>query len=222
MEPTCAILSGTLSHARTGSNFRAFDASSAALFNPHSLGLRYLFGRSTILFIQFLVDQQITKVRLRRATTGSFNVYDNLFLKKIFIYDNDIYKARGIIIKQTAIKTLDENELEFIEALRNLNVPRNVATLITYLANANEATSREIEVGTNLRQPEVSIAMRALRQNNWVDERDIKTEVKGRPMTVYKLGVPIEKIIQYYEDEIDRASAHAMESIQRLKELTTA
>jgi len=160
--------------------------------------------------------------RLRRATTGSFNVYDNLFLKKIFIYDKDIYKARGIIIKQTAIKTLDENELEFIEALRNLNVPRNVATLITCLANANEATSREIEVGTNLRQPEVSIAMRALRQNNWVDERDIKTEVKGRPMKVYKLGVPIEKIIQHYEDESNRASAHAMEFIQRLKELTTA
>ena len=41
-------------------------------------------------------------------------------------------------------------------------------------------------------------------------------------MKVYKLGVPIEKIIQYYEDESDRASAHAMESIQRLKELTTA
>jgi predicted transcriptional regulator len=101
-------------------------------------------------------------------------------------------------------------------------VPRNVATLITYLANANEATSREIEMGTNLRQPEVSIAMRALRQNKWVEEREIKAEGKGRPMKVYKLDVPLESIINHYEEESNRESAHAMESIQKLKDLTTA
>ena len=103
-----------------------------------------------------------------------------------------MYKFRGIIMKQTSIRVLDERDLEFIEALRNLTVPRNVATLITYLANASEATSREIEVGTNLRQPEVSISMRSLRQNKWVEEREIKAEGKGRPMKVYKLGVPLE------------------------------
>ena len=53
-------------------------------------------------------------------------------------------------MKQTAIKVLDETDLEFIEALRNLKVPRNVATLITYLANANEATSREDRSGNKL------------------------------------------------------------------------
>jgi predicted transcriptional regulator len=115
---------------------------------------------------------------------------------------------------------LDEKDLEFIDALRSLKVPRNVAVLITYLANTDEATSREIEVGTILRQPEVSIAMRTLRNNNWVEERDIKTEGKGRPMKVYKLSVPIEKIIKHYEEERKRESAQAMLSIQRLKELT--
>jgi predicted transcriptional regulator len=124
-------------------------------------------------------------------------------------------------MKQTSIRVLDDTDLEFIEALRNLKVPRNVATLITYLSSAKEATSREIEVGTNLRQPEVSIAMRALRQNKWVEEREIKTEGKGRPMKVYKLGMPLESIINHYEEESNRESAHAMESIQRLKELTT-
>jgi predicted transcriptional regulator len=133
-----------------------------------------------------------------------------------------MYKSRGIIIKQTSVKVLDEKDLEFIEALRNLKVPRNVAALITYLADANEATSREIEMGTNLRQPEVSIAMRSLRQNNWVDERNIKAEGKGRPMIVYKLGVPLKSIINHYEEESKQESAQAMMSIQRLKELTAA
>ena len=125
-------------------------------------------------------------------------------------------------MKQTSVKMLDEKDLEFIDALRSLKVPRNVAILIAYLANANEATSREIEVGTNLRQPEVSIAMRSLRQNNWVDDRNIKADGKGRPTIVYKLGVPLESIINHYEEESKKESAQAMMSIQRLKQLTTA
>jgi predicted transcriptional regulator len=117
---------------------------------------------------------------------------------------------------------LDEKDQEFIDALRSLNVPRNVAGLITYLANTNEATSREIETGTNLRQPEVSIAMRTLRQNNWIEEREVKTEGKGRPMKVYKLSVPIEKIIRHYEEEKNSEATRTMHAIQRLKELSPA
>jgi predicted transcriptional regulator len=116
---------------------------------------------------------------------------------------------------------LDEKDLEFIDTLRSLEVPRNVATLITYLANANEVTSREIEIGTSLRQPEVSIAMRTLRQNKWIDERDVKAEGKGRPMKVYKLSVPIQEIIQHYEEEKNGEAARTMQAIQRLKELSS-
>ena len=92
---------------------------------------------------------------------------------------------------------LDEKDQEFVDTLRSLKVPRNVATLITYLANTSEAVAREIEIATRLRQPEVSIEMRTLRQNNWVTEGDVKAEGKGRPMKVYKLSVPIVEIIQY-------------------------
>ena len=133
-----------------------------------------------------------------------------------------MYKSRGIIMKQTSVKMLNEKDLEFIEALRNLKVPRNVAMLITYLANVTETSSREIEMGTNLRQPEVSIAMRTLRQNNWAEERDIKAAGKGRPMKVYKLGAPLESIINHYEEVSKQESAQAMMSIQKLKQLTTA
>ena len=129
---------------------------------------------------------------------------------------------RGIIIRQTTVKVLDEKDLEFIDALRSLEVPRNVAGLITYLANTNEATSREIEMGTNLRQPEVSIAMRTLRQNNWIDEREVRAPGKGRPMKVYKLRVPIQEIIQHYEVEKNNEAAETMQAIQRLKELSSA
>jgi predicted transcriptional regulator len=133
-----------------------------------------------------------------------------------------LYKSRGIIIKQSAVKVLDEKDLEFIDALRSLDVQRNVAALITILASVGEATSREIEMGTGLRQPEVSIAMRAMRQNNWVNERDVSTEGKGRPMKVYKLRIPLDEIIEYFEDKKKSESAQAMEAIQKLREMTTA
>jgi len=100
-------------------------------------------------------------------------------------------------------------------------VPRNVATLITYLANTDEVTSREIEIGTDLGQPEVSTGIRALRQNNWVEERDIKSKEKGRPVRIYKLGVPIEEIIKHYEEEKNSETAKTMQAIQRLKEMIT-
>ncbi len=127
----------------------------------------------------------------------------------------------GIIIKEDTVKVLDEKDLEFIDALRSLKVTRNVAALIIYLANVNEATSKDIEVGTNLRQPEVSIGMRTLRQNNWIEQRNVKTDGKGRPRILYRLNVPIEKIIQHYEEEKNRESAIVMGSIQRLKDLAT-
>jgi predicted transcriptional regulator len=76
-------------------------------------------------------------------------------------------------------------------------------------------------MGTNLRQPEVSIGIRTLRQNNWVEERDIKSKEKGRPVRIYKLGVPIGEIIKHYEEEKNSETAQAMGSIQRLREMIT-
>ena len=122
-------------------------------------------------------------------------------------------------MRQSAVNVLDDKDLDFIEALRSLDVPRNPATLITYLANMNEVNSREIEIATGMRQPEVSIAIRTLRQNNWVTERDVKTEGKGRPMKIYKLSAPIDEIIKHYEDVKNNESTQAMESIQRLREM---
>ena len=127
----------------------------------------------------------------------------------------------GNIIRDVTIKIADETDLEFVQGLESLGTNRNVARLITYLKEVKEGSSRDIETATGLRQPEVSIAMRTLRQNNWVTERDVKTEGKGRPMKIYKLSVHIEEIIKHYEEVKYSESAQAMGSIQRLREMIT-
>ncbi len=123
-------------------------------------------------------------------------------------------------MRQFSVKVLDDTDREFVEVLRELGIPRNVASMITYLANVEEATSREIEIGSNLRQPEVSIAMRTLRNNSWVEEREIKKDGKGRPMKVYRLTISLGEIIRHFEEEKRKESAKTMESIEKLKELS--
>ena len=80
---------------------------------------------------------------------------------------------------------LDEKDLEFIEGLQNLGVNQNVAKLITYLKEVDEGSSRDIEMATGMRQPEVSVAMGTLRAIKWISERDVKGNGKGRPIRIY-------------------------------------
>jgi len=83
----------------------------------------------------------------------------------------------------------------------------------------NEATSKDLEFGSQLRQPEVSIAMRELRNYGWLDERDIKKEGKGRPMKVYKLAVSMSKIVEHLEKQTKKDTQRTMKNIEKLKKL---
>lgn len=122
-------------------------------------------------------------------------------------------------MKESFVLRFDERDLEVVEMLRSLGIPRKESNMITYLVNVDEATSREIERGSDLRQPEVSIALRTLRERNWIDERVSKSNGTGRPMKVYKLRTPIEDIINYYEEKKALEARKTMENIQKLKNL---
>jgi predicted transcriptional regulator len=106
--------------------------------------------------------------------------------------------------------------------LQRLGINRNVAKLITYLKDVEEGSSRDIEIATGMRQPEVSIAMGTLRNMGWISERDAKGIGKGRPTRIYALRATIEEIIEHYEAEKNQDSARTIEAIQRLKELSSA
>lgn len=122
-------------------------------------------------------------------------------------------------MKESFVMRFDEKDIEIVETLKSLGVPRKVSNMIAYLANGNEATSREIERGSDLRQPEVSIALRTLRKNNWVEEKMSKSDGTGRPMKVYRLKAPIDEILAYYEQQKLNEANQALQSIQKLKSL---
>jgi len=86
---------------------------------------------------------------------------------------------------------LDDDHVEFASILHGLGVQRNAAKVIASIAGGNEATTRYIERAAGLRQPEVSIAMRTLRHENWIRDWEVKAEGKGRPHKVYALTIPV-------------------------------
>ena len=122
-------------------------------------------------------------------------------------------------MRSSEVKVFDDTDLELIDILRNLNLSRNVASTIAFLSNVDEATSKDLEFGSQLRQPEVSIAVKELKNFGWLDEREIKKEGKGRPMKVYKLAVSMGTIVEHLEKQTKEDTQRIMENIEKLKML---
>jgi predicted transcriptional regulator len=107
-----------------------------------------------------------------------------------------------------------------VELLMGTGMAKNVARTLAFLRKKEETTSVEIEISTALRQPEVSIAMQELRRRKWIIKRDLKKEGKGRPVHVYKIAIPFEKIIETLEKEERKRIEHIESNIEQLKALT--
>jgi predicted transcriptional regulator len=120
-------------------------------------------------------------------------------------------------MKDSEVKVLDENDHIFLETLRNLGMSRNAAAMVTYLMNVNEASSREIEISTGLRQPEISLTIRLLHNQSWVSVRSEKRPGKGRPVKIYALLAPVDEIINYYEYKIYEKSQATISAIKKVK-----
>ena len=122
-------------------------------------------------------------------------------------------------MKTQKIDQFDEKDEEIADALIALGMNRNVAMALSYLQNTNAARSVDLERTARLRQPEVSIAMRHLKDRGWIDERDEKKIGKGRPNKIYSLKVDFGEIINQLEKQ-QRTSVDAVYAkIERLKKL---
>jgi predicted transcriptional regulator len=122
-------------------------------------------------------------------------------------------------MKTIEMKQLDEKEEEIADALISLGMSRNTALTLAYMQNANSATTIDLERSVRLRQPEVSIALRQLKERDWVNEREEKKPGKGRPFKIYSLKVGFNDIIAQLEKEHKEAVDKVQERIKRLKEL---
>lgn len=115
---------------------------------------------------------------------------------------------------------MDSCEYEMIELFRKINLSRPIALTLVCLAKGREISSQHIEILSGLRQPEVSLAMRYLQKNNWIEFREEKkSKGKGRPIKIYRLAVPLNKVISKLEEDIITESKQALMNIELLKKI---
>jgi len=93
------------------------------------------------------------------------------------------------------VEELTETEEKTVRLLSETGLNKNIAKVVVFLSKSGEAISRDIERAANLRQPEVSLAMKELKEWGWVKERELKKKGKGRPLKSYKLTLDLKEIV---------------------------
>jgi len=122
---------------------------------------------------------------------------------------------------ETKVQGFGPKEYEIVELLQNLKLSRPVATSIVCLANGQEFSSKDVESIAGLRQPEISIAMRHLLENEWIEVHDLKkTHGKGRSTKIYRLIVTLENIIKEIENQIQYEIETRLNDIAKLKNMS--
>jgi predicted transcriptional regulator len=119
------------------------------------------------------------------------------------------------------VQYFTEKEDELTRILIGIGVPRIVAKVLVFLGNTPEATSRDIERGADLRQPEVSIAMQYLKTQGWIASRLERSDSIGRPLNVVRLSRPIAEIIEQIRTEKEETIRRKMALAHKLRDYLT-
>ena len=115
------------------------------------------------------------------------------------------------------IQLFTEKEEEFVNLLIEIGTRKNVAKMLVYLTNIKEATSREIERGTDLRQPEVSMALKYLANQGWVKSLEKQSIKKGRPLQKYALAIPVKEIMARIEMQKKNEAHNQLALIKKMR-----
>lgn len=104
-------------------------------------------------------------------------------------------------MREMVFQVFTEKEKAIISLLNAIGISRRHSLVLVFLAGAKEVSSRDIERGTDLRQPEVSLVMKDLVKRGWVLFRADTIVCKGRPVRFYRLAIPFENVLMAIEEE---------------------
>jgi len=122
-------------------------------------------------------------------------------------------------IKQKNVYKLDNDDGKAIQLFVNLGMPKNLAKTLLYVSQFDECKGADVEQGTDMRQPEVSIAMQELRRRGWIKKQDLKKKGKGRPVHIYKTTTDLSEILNVFEREKLKEVENVKNDILALKNI---
>ena len=104
-------------------------------------------------------------------------------------------------MKQKNVYVLDNIDGKAIQLFVKMGMPKNLAKTLLYVSQFDECKCADVEQATDMRQPEVSIAMQELRRRGWVKKQDLKKKGKGRPVHIYSTTTHLSEILSAFEQE---------------------
>lgn len=107
--------------------------------------------------------------------------------------------------------TFSAKDREILNLMMSLGMSKNISKTVVFLSKTGEASSSDIERSIDLRQSEVSISIKWLRNKGWVASRTIRKPGKGRPAHMYKLRYSMGRIAR----EIGATKTEEMEEIKK-------
>jgi predicted transcriptional regulator len=121
-------------------------------------------------------------------------------------------------VRQETVEYFTDKEDEFANLLVEIGTKKNVAKVLVFLASTPEATSRAIERGADLRQPEISMAIKYLMGQGWIKSHESPSENKGRPMKVYELAISIAEIVKCIEKEKKIETNNQLARVKKIRD----
>jgi predicted transcriptional regulator len=112
---------------------------------------------------------------------------------------------------------LSDVDIQITEILIDVGLKSGEARVLVVLFKGYDLTSRELERISDLRQPEVSIAINQLIKRNWVFVTSHNSEKKGRPVKIYSLQHTVDEILDEIKGEIEGDYRKKREIIERVR-----
>lgn len=126
---------------------------------------------------------------------------------------------RETMVREVGPAALPRDAVEMATLLSDLGLDRKEARVLAFLHSAREAKSTQIEKAWKMRQPEVSVATKGLRERGWLTAAERRNVGRGRPVNVYRLERPLPEIVESVAQEKRRQAETEFEKIERLRKL---
>lgn len=105
------------------------------------------------------------------------------------------------------------------EHIQHLGASRIEALLVTQMLLREQASTADIIHATGLRQPEVSVGMRELRDRGWIRTKSIPREGKGRPMHGYELVIARGEVAAHYKQQAQQQVQVYQQAMKELESI---
>jgi predicted transcriptional regulator len=98
---------------------------------------------------------------------------------------------------------LDDEDHELAAAIQKTGIHKISSWILVYLLRTGTGKSKDIQAGTGLDQPTVSIHIRPLIEKGWVLKENRAAPARGAPHNVYGLAMPPGVLLEAIETKLE-------------------